>query len=287
MWEDIIKRKASSEDRTYYRNTLYEIMSEYIKDNIQGEFFLHELNEVVLDMEQTWKDKILEEKGKMKTGPSLHWFRNRGQQRLQGIVGKMVRLGDLERIGERRIDGKGQRGTVFKVINSINKGKTFGKKPKKVSTPMEEDIDFVTGENEYKNNPTVSDKVKQILAIPYEDRNKPPKSQPNPKPDIENMDSSCDCGCGEVSKAMARCTRRTKKTSSPNKGKKNTQCVPTETKGKFRRAHWGQAGVKVTGDSGDTKRKEAFRARHNCKTCKLENGKKRYYSNQCLACRDW
>ena len=88
-------------------------------------------------------------------------------------------------------------------------------------------------------------------------------------------------------KSLPKCTKRTKKTSSPLKNKKHTQCVPTAEKGKFRRAHWGDPNAKVTGDSGDTERKKGFRARHNCKTCKLENGKKRYYSNQCLACRDW
>jgi len=91
----------------------------------------------------------------------------------------------------------------------------------------------------------------------------------------------------DILQKKSKCTKRTKKTSSKVKGKKWTQCVPTEKKGKFRRANWGQAGVKVTGDSGNTKRKDGFRARHKCKTCTLENGKKRYYSNQCLACRDW
>ena len=63
--------------------------------------------------------------------------------------------------------------------------------------------------------------------------------------------------------------------------------IPTGKKGKYRRAHWGDPNAKVTGKSGNTKRKKSFRARHNCKTCKLKNGAKRYYSNQCLACRDW
>tara|TARA_R110001592_G_scaffold8805_1_gene47663 strand:+ start:4635 stop:6377 length:1743 start_codon:yes stop_codon:yes gene_type:complete len=160
------------------------------------------------------------------------------------------------------------------------------KPPNKVTPNMEEDIDYVTGENEYENNPTLSQKIKQILSL------KPiPYSPKKPKKEDVDKEDNCGCNsCNDVSKGKkksSKCTGRTKKTSSKVKGKKWTQCVPTGEKGKYRRANWGQAGVKVTGDSGNTKRKKSFRARHKCKTCKLDNGPKRYYSNQCLACRDW
>ncbi len=77
------------------------------------------------------------------------------------------------------------------------------------------------------------------------------------------------------------CTKRTKKTSSDRKGKKWMACVP-DGKGGFKRVHWGQRGVSVTGKRGNTKRKKSFRARHKCKTCKRGD-----YSARCMACRDW
>lgn len=83
-------------------------------------------------------------------------------------------------------------------------------------------------------------------------------------------------------KKSGRCTKRTGKTSSNRKGKKWMACVPAGKKGKYKRVHWGQKGVSVTGKRGNTKRKKSFRARHNCKTCKRGD-----YSARCMACRDW
>ncbi len=71
----------------------------------------------------------------------------------------------------------------------------------------------------------------------------------------------------------------TEKTSSDAKGKKWTKCAK-QADGSIKRIHWGQKGVKVTGDSGNTKRKKSFRARHNC-----SNAKKG--SPQEAACKDW
>ena len=76
--------------------------------------------------------------------------------------------------------------------------------------------------------------------------------------------------------------RRTKKTSSDRKGKKWMACVPAKKKGKYKKVHWGQKGVSVTGKRGNTKRKKSFRASHKCKTCKRGD-----YSARCMACRDW
>jgi hypothetical protein len=75
------------------------------------------------------------------------------------------------------------------------------------------------------------------------------------------------------------CTKATKKTSSDRKGKKWTKCA-TQPDGSVKRIHWGQKGVKVTGGSGNTKRKKSFKARHNC-----SNAKKG--SPQAAACSDW
>ena len=57
--------------------------------------------------------------------------------------------------------------------------------------------------------------------------------------------------------SSSRCTKRTGKTSSNRKGKKWMACVPAG-EGKYKRVHWGQAGVKVTGKSGNTKRRYRY-----------------------------
>ena len=198
-----------------------------------------------------------------------------------GMKGKMWRM-----IVNENVDIKNIKTQMTAMLESKMSKAYDPKPPKKVTPDMEEDIDYVTGENEYENNPTLSQKIKQILSL------KPiPYSPKKPKKEDVDKEDNCGCNsCNDVSKGKkksSKCTGRTKKTSSKVKGKKWTQCVPTGEKGKYRRANWGQAGVKVTGDSGNTKRKKSFRARHKCKTCKLDNGPKRYYSNQCLACRDW
>jgi hypothetical protein len=76
----------------------------------------------------------------------------------------------------------------------------------------------------------------------------------------------------------ARCTKVTKKASSTRPGKKWMKCVKSGNG--YKRIHWGQAGVRVTGKSGNTKRKKSFRARHKCSSAKP--GTPRYQ-----ACKDW
>ena len=77
----------------------------------------------------------------------------------------------------------------------------------------------------------------------------------------------------------AKCTGSTKKAHSNRKGKKWTKCA-RQPDGSYKRIHWGQAGVRVTGKSGNTKRKKSFRARHKCSSAKP--GTPRYQ-----ACKDW
>jgi hypothetical protein len=77
----------------------------------------------------------------------------------------------------------------------------------------------------------------------------------------------------------SKCTGPTKKTSSDRKGKKWMACV-RQPNGSYKRIHWGQKGVRVTGKSGNTKRKKAFRARHKCSSAKAG-------SAQAQACKDW
>jgi hypothetical protein len=84
----------------------------------------------------------------------------------------------------------------------------------------------------------------------------------------------------EVLLEAARCTGPTKKTSSTSKGKKWMQCVKNPNGKGYKRVHWGQKGVKVTGKSGDTKRKKSFRARHKCSSAKPGTA-------QYQACKDW
>jgi len=82
-----------------------------------------------------------------------------------------------------------------------------------------------------------------------------------------------------ISEKSSKCTKVTKKASSDRKGKKWTKCAK-QADGSIKRIHWGQKGVKVTGKSGNTKRKKSFRARHNCKNAKKG-------SPQEAACKDW
>jgi hypothetical protein len=83
-----------------------------------------------------------------------------------------------------------------------------------------------------------------------------------------------------LEKKSAKCTGTTKKASSTRPGKKYMQCVKNPDGPGYKRVHFGQKGVKVTGKSGNTKRKKSFRARHKCSTAKP--GTARY-----LSCKNW
>ena len=85
--------------------------------------------------------------------------------------------------------------------------------------------------------------------------------------------------CVKVSEKNAQCTGPTKKASSTSKGKKYMKCVKSDSGG-YKRIHWGQKGAKVTGKSGNTKRKKSFRARHKCSTAKSNTPRG-------AACADW
>ncbi len=80
-------------------------------------------------------------------------------------------------------------------------------------------------------------------------------------------------------KKNSKCTKVTKKASSTRKGKKWMKCVKSDSGG-YKRIHWGQKGVRVTGKSGNTKRKKSFKARHNCSKAKSN-------TPQGQACKDW
>ena len=108
------------------------------------------------------------------------------------------------------------------------------------------------------------------------------------KPDFLDLDKDGDkeepmkdaAKDAEELEESGKCTGPTKKASSTSKGKKWMQCVKNPDGKGYKRIHWGQKGVRVTGDSGDTKRKKSFRARHGCKDAKP--GTAKY-----MACKDW
>ena len=79
-------------------------------------------------------------------------------------------------------------------------------------------------------------------------------------------------------KEAAKCTKATKKASSTSKGKKWMKCVKSDSGG-YKRIHWGQKGVKVSGKA-NTKRRKSFRARHKCSTAKANTPRGQ-------ACKDW
>jgi hypothetical protein len=81
-----------------------------------------------------------------------------------------------------------------------------------------------------------------------------------------------------VSEKNAQCTGPTKKASSTSKGKKWMKCVKSDSGG-YKRIHWGQKGVKVSGKA-NTKRRKSFRARHKCSSAKSNTPRGQ-------ACKDW
>ena len=83
----------------------------------------------------------------------------------------------------------------------------------------------------------------------------------------------------EILEEAGKCTGPTKKAHSDRKGKKWSKCA-RQPDGSYKRIHWGQAGVIVTGKSGNTKRKKSFKARHRCGSAKKG-------SPQAAACADW
>ena len=76
----------------------------------------------------------------------------------------------------------------------------------------------------------------------------------------------------------AKCIGPTKKTSSTRKDKKWMKCAK-QSDGSYKKIHWGQKGVRVSGKA-NTKRRKSFRARHNCANAKP--GTPKYQ-----ACKDW
>ena len=83
----------------------------------------------------------------------------------------------------------------------------------------------------------------------------------------------------QILSKSGQCDGPTKKTSSTSKGKKWMKCVKNPKGKGYKRIHWGQKGVTVSGKRKG-KRRKSFRARHNCADAKP--GTPRYQ-----ACKDW
>lgn len=75
----------------------------------------------------------------------------------------------------------------------------------------------------------------------------------------------------------SKCTKVTKKASSPRKDKKYTKCAKQED-GSIKRVHWGDPNARIK--KNNPKKRKSFRARHNCKNAK--KGTANY-----LSCKDW
>lgn len=76
----------------------------------------------------------------------------------------------------------------------------------------------------------------------------------------------------------SRCTRATKKASSPLKSKKYTKCVKNPSGKGYKRIHWGDPNMRVK--KSNPKRRKSFRARHKCSSAKPGTPKH-------AACKDW
>lgn len=81
----------------------------------------------------------------------------------------------------------------------------------------------------------------------------------------------------EASKG-SRCTRATKKASSPLKNKKYTKCVKNPSGKGYKRIHWGDPNMRVK--KSNPKRRKSFRARHKCSSAKPG-------TPRAAACSDW
>jgi hypothetical protein len=105
------------------------------------------------------------------------------------------------------------------------------------------------------------------------------KEVPNCVPIEEAVNMAVNMEGVDLITEGGQCDGPTKKASSTRKDKKWMQCVK-QSDGSYKRVHWGDPNAKVTGKSGDTKRKKSFRARHNCDSAKKG-------SAQAQACKDW
>jgi hypothetical protein len=172
----------------------------------------------------------------------------------------------------------GQKGGVHRTEKDKSKDRTESKKIEKAA--QKQDLENLEESKKSKKSKK-SKSLKKACWKGYEAigmKTKNGKKVPNCVPK-ESTNSFEDCFY-EIIEEASKCTGPTKKTSSTSKGKKWMQCVKNPSGKGYKRVHWGQKGVRVTGKSGNTKRKKSFRARHKCSSAKP--GTPRYQ-----ACKDW
>jgi hypothetical protein len=124
-------------------------------------------------------------------------------------------------------------------------------------------------------NPNRKGKAKNVNTDPKKKK----KKKKSKNESIEEMVESIIQEVMQELEEAAKCKGPTKKASSTSKGKKWMKCVKSDSGG-YKRIHWGQKGVRVTGKSGDTKRKKSFKKRHKCSKAKSN-------TPQGQACKDW
>ena len=160
--------------------------------------------------------------------------------------------------------------------------KWFGRKGEKGSKGGWVDCNAPDGKGGYKECAQGDRKKKPYCRPTPSACKKEPQQNENLSAIIEEVVEEMNNELNEVEleeKKNSKCTKVTKKASSTRKGKKWMKCVKSDSGG-YKRIHWGQKGVRVTGKSGNTKRKKSFKARHGCKGAKANTPKGQ-------ACKDW
>jgi len=187
-----------------YRQKVYEGISNYIENTPLEKVTIGDIErdkeEIIQYMRNEWSE---DEDGKLAGFIMYLKYRFNGQ--IKPALTKLVREGKL-----------GELGRISKITTyEIIKAKDYSKvKPKKISPEMEEDIEEVVADNEFENNPTLSDKVKHVLMQGRKDR-RPAQTQEEMDefkrryPNVDKAEGGCGCGCDgeEVKKATIPAVR--------------------------------------------------------------------------------
>ena len=189
--------------------------------------------------------------------------------------------------------GYARRGTKKKgdktVDNCVKVGEeVVGRaKPKADRTRLSDDFKqqlLDHGMNMYQQHGASFPEIKETLMAAAMGRIEPEKAHPvamylQSDEFANSLEAKLDAYDEEMyGEKNAQCTGPTKKASSTSKGKKWMKCVKSDSGG-YKRIHWGQKGVKVSGKA-NTKRRKSFRARHKCSTAKSNTPRGQ-------ACKDW
>jgi len=203
MWKEILKGRTASRTTLFIPSLKYGILK-YVNDNIPEGELVH--------LPSLARDSALEQ---IKTLAKEHYISTRGRQAggIGGYLhhraeGQIRNKGGIMLLNAGLVDLEGNASYKKYIRNStmndytlsqIIKAKDYSKvKPKKISSEMEEDIEEVVADNEFENNPTLSDKVKHVLMQDRKD-SRPAQTQEEMdefKRKYPNVDKAGDCGCG-------------------------------------------------------------------------------------------